>query len=183
MRTDQKQASMEHGDQTLYLGRAKMTWVSPLPGKEASRLIVLGNMAESKSSDMISLERNKRQARICSLDYLVVGTGCDLDKLLTAIRKLKEIHPTLKVVLADSKERPVLSKQPPPPGVHSVMTVSRDKAETGRSLLFQQSGILAGINAGLAAFIAFILDAKLENRATIAMAATNVCPELFGFST
>jgi len=174
---------MECEDQTLYIGRAKLTCVSPLPGRMTSRLIVLGNMAERKSPDLIDIESNKKQATICSMDYLVVGTGCDMDRLLTAINTLKEIHPALKVVLADSKERPLLSKQAPPPGVHSVMTVSRDQAQTGRSLLFHQSGILAGTNAGLAAFIAFMLDAKLETRANIAMAATNVCPELFGLSS
>lgn len=183
MRTDQRQAGMECDHQTLYIGRAKMTPVSPLPGRMTSRLIVLGNMAERKSPNLIDLESNKRQALICSMDYLVVGTGCHMDILLAAIHTLKEIHPTLKVVLADSKERPVLSKQAPPQGVHSVMSVSRDQAQTGRSLLFHQSGILAGTNAGLAAFIAFMLDAKLETRVNIAMAATNVCPELFGFST
>ena len=49
-----------------------------------------------------------------------------------------------------------------PYGVESVVRVSQDQTEAGRALLFQQAGILGGVNSGMASFLAFIIDGKME---------------------
>ena len=64
------------------------------------------------------------------------------------------------MVLVDSASSPVLLS--PPPCVDSVMPVSAAMAEAGRCLLSQQAGILAGNNAGMAAYVAFVMGAKME---------------------
>ena len=43
------------------------------------------------------LEESCLQYPLLSLDFLVAGTDCDLDKLLETVTKLKELHPQLKV--------------------------------------------------------------------------------------
>ena len=64
------------------------------------------------------------------------------------------------MVLVDSASAPVLPS--PPPCVDSVIPVSAAMAEAGRCLLSQQAGILAGNNAGMAAYVAFVMGAKME---------------------
>ena len=68
-------------------------------------------------------------------------------------------------------------------------------AQAGRCLLSQQAGILAGSNAGMAAYVAAVMGARMEvgyfwihsvlmsifqSGVTIAMATTNLSPELLG---
>lgn len=171
--------------QTVLMGRAQMTSVPSLSANhgDGNNLLALGNMAVTNAANLAILERSEvHQAPVELIDCLVVGTLCDLEKLFNTIRCLKDIHPALKVVLVDSKENPRLSDQPLPFGVEAVMLVSQEKGEIGKSLLFQQSGILAGINAGMAAFIAFVMETQLESPTTIAMATTNLSPELFHIS-
>jgi len=83
------------------------------------------------------------------------------------------------VVLADSQEAPLLEDELPQ-GVESVVRVTEEQAEAGRALLFQQASILAGQNAGRAAYVAFIMEAKIETGARIAVATTNLTPRLLG---
>lgn len=67
----------------------------------------------------------------------------------------------MQVVLVDSQEQPLLLDELPK-GVESVMMVTKEQAEVGRSLLLQQGGLLAGASAGMAAYIAFIMEARME---------------------
>jgi len=179
MRTDQ----IKFSQQTRSIGRAHMTSVPSLPGGQGGgRIMALGNMATNNCPTLAMLEDTHNHEHLDLIDCLVVGTLCDLDRMFNAIKKLKEIHPALKVILADCKENSRLAGEDPPEGVESVILVSKDNAETGRSLLFHQSAILAGTNAGMAAYLAFIMEAQIQNRATIAIATTNISPELFGLS-
>ena len=67
----------------------------------------------------------------------------------------------MQVVLVDSEEQPLLLDELPQ-GVESVMMVTKEQAELGRSLLLQQAGLLAGTSAGMAAYVAFIMEARME---------------------
>lgn len=161
----------------FFIGRAQVTCVSPLPGSQGKggRLLAIGNMAASPSQPILG-SGDMVQSSLTAIDFLVAGTDCNMESLLETVIQLKEIHPQLRVVLAESKESPRLSELPL--GVESIMLVAQDKAEVGRSLLFQQAGILAGINAGMAAYLAFIMEGQMETGATIAMATTNLTPQL-----
>lgn len=160
-----------------FIGQAQVTDVCPLPGGQGNigRILAIGNMASPRLHTMVDQD-TVQGASLGAIDFLVAGTGCNLENLLETVSQLKEMHPALKVVLAECKESPNLSELPI--GVESVMEVSQDMAEVGRSLLYQQAGILAGINAGMAAYLAFIMEGKLETGATIAIATTNLTPEL-----
>lgn len=161
-----------------FIGQAQVTDVCPLPGGqgEVGRILAIGNMAPQPGLPDLEDQETGQVVSLGAIDFLVAGTDCDLENLLETVTQLREMHPKLKVVLAECKERPRLSELPI--GVESVMQVSADLAEVGRSLLYQQAGILAGMNAGMAAYLAFIMEGKLEGGATIAMATTNLTPQL-----
>lgn len=161
-----------------FIGQAQVTDVSPLPGGEGEvgRILAIGNMAPTQGHTLVDQDM-VQETSLDTINVLVAGADCNLDNLLETIRQLKERHPELKVVLAEPKGRPTLCE--PPEGVESVMQVSQAMAEVGRSLLYQQAGILAGVNAGMAAYLAFIMEGKLEKGATIATATTNLTPQLF----
>jgi len=163
-----------------FIGRATATLLSPLPDSpKSAQLLALGNLAKApKQPSLAQLEEPCQQASLTSIDLLVAGTDCDLDSLLETVGQLREIHPGLKVVLVDSASAPVLPS--PPPCVDSVIPVSAAMAEAGRCLLSQQAGILAGNNAGMAAYVAFVMGAKMEAWQTIAIATTNISPQLLG---
>lgn len=166
-----------------FIGRASVTPLPSLPGGlgRPGRLLAIGNMgtAPCPSPSMDQLDEARTEVPLASLDYLVAGTSCDLHRLLATVAQLKAANPSLRVILADSEEAPALAGKIPA-GVEAVLAVSGARAEAGRALLFQQGGILAGANAGLAAYAAFIMEAKIETGATIGLALTNLSPELLG---
>jgi len=167
---------MKQGDFNLtinhFIGQAKVTEVSPLAGAQGGqgRLIAIGHMPTTHA--IPNIDARTETSSLDHVDVLVAGTNCNMDKLLSAVVKLKEKHPTIKVVLAASSPCPHLE------GVSSVLQVSQEEAELGRRLLLQQAGILAGSNAGQAAFLAFCIHANAKAGTTIAMVTTNLSPEL-----
>jgi len=162
------------------LGRAQLTPVVPLPDGlgESGLLVALGNMHKSKTAPLLGeIERPGVEASLESFDFLVASTNTNLEDLLSASMHLAKLHPGLKVihwigrhkipsnfqvVLVDSQEAPLLEEDELPQGVESVVQVTEEQAEAGRGLLFQQASILAGKNAGRAAYVAFIMEAKIE---------------------
>jgi len=165
------------------LGRAQLTPVVPLPDGlgESGLLVALGNMHKSKTAPLLGeIERPGVEASLESFDFLVASTNTNLEDLLSASMHLAKLHPGLKVVLVDSQEAPLLEEDELPQGVESVVQVTEEQAEAGRGLLFQQASILAGKNAGRAAYVAFIMEAKIETGARIAIATTNLTPRLLG---
>lgn len=165
-----------------FIGRASVTPLPPLPGGlgRPGRLLAIGNMGTVPGPpSMDQLDDVRTEVPLASLDYLVAGTSCSLRCLLATVAQLKAANPGLRVVLADSEEAPALAGKIPA-GVEAVLAVSGARAEAGRALLFQQGGILAGANAGMAAYAAFIMEAKIETGATIGLALTNLSPELLG---
>merc|ERR1712127_99573 len=152
--------------QTTFIGRASVTSMPGLPGGLGTkgRLLTLGHMAKPPGPPTLARsEKSGQQTSFGGIDYLVAGTDCNIDKLLKTIRHLKETEPSLKIVLADSAELPVLQGQERPCGVESVMTVSQEQME-----------------AGMALFLAFLMEGKIETGPTIAVAITNLSPELLG---
>lgn len=162
-----------------FIGRASVTPLPSLPGGlgRPGRLLAIGNMGSAPSPP--SMDDTRTEVPLASLDYLVAGTSCNLHRLLATVAQLKAANPGLKVVLADSEEAPALAGKTPA-GVEAVLAVSGTRGEAGRALLFQQGGILAGANAGMAAYAAFMMEAKIETGATIGLALTNLSPELLG---
>ena len=57
--------------------------------------------------------------------------------------------------------------------------VCQAKAQAGRCLLSQQAGILAGTNAGMAAYVAFVMGARMEV-GIIQPGNTYFCAKLWG---
>jgi len=173
----------KNSKQVNFIGRAQLTPVVPLPDGlgESGLLVALGNMPKSKTVPLLGeIERPRVEASLESFDFLVASTNnSNLEDLLSASTRLAKLHPGLKVVLADSQEAPLLEDELPQ-GVESVVQVSEGQAEAGRGLLFQQASILAGQNAGRAAYVAFIMEAKIETGARIAIATTNLTPRLLG---
>jgi len=169
--------------QVNFIGQAQMTPVLPLPDGlgESGLLVALGNMPKSKTVPLLEeIESPRVEVSLESFDFLVASTNnSNLEDLLFASRRLAKLHPGLKVVLADSQEAPLLEDELPQ-GVESVVRVTEEQAEAGRALLFQQASILAGQNAGRAAYVAFIMEAKIETGARIAVATTNLTPRLLG---
>jgi len=163
-----------------FIGRAKLTTVAPLAGGlgQPGTLTALGNVPTPLSSSAeVNLETPKSQASLASFDFLVAGAHGNLEALLKTASSLKRLFPELKVVLVDSEEQPLLLDELPQ-GVESVMMVTKEQAELGRSLLLQQAGLLAGTSAGMAAYVAFIMEARMEVGAKIAIATTNLSPRL-----
>lgn len=171
---------VKNSKQVNFIGQAQLTPVVPLPDGlgESGLLVALGNMPKSKTVPLLGeIERPRVEASLESFDFLVASTNSNLDDLLQASMLLARIHPGLKVVLVDSQEAPLLEEELPQ-GVESVVRVTEDQAEAGRGLLFQQASILAGQNAGRAAYVAFIMEAKIETGARIAIVTTNLTPRL-----
>lgn len=173
----------KNSKQVNFIGRAQLTPVVPLPDGlgESGLLVALGNMHKSKTAPLLEdLERPRVEASLGSFDFLVASTNSNLEALLSASMHLANLHPGLKVVLVDSQEAPLLEDDELPQGVESVVQVTEEQAEAGRGLLFQQASILAGQNAGRAAYVAFVMEAKIETGARIAIATTNLTPRLLG---
>jgi hypothetical protein len=173
----------KNSKQVNFIGRAQLTPVVPLPDGlgESGLLVALGNMHKSKTAPLLGeIERPRVEASLESFDFLVASTHSNLEDLLSASMRLAKLHPGLKVVLVDSQEAPLLEDDELPQGVESVVQVTEEQAEAGRGLLFQQASILAGQNAGRAAYVAFIMEAKIETGARIAVATTNLTPRLLG---
>jgi len=173
----------KNSKQVNFIGRAQLTPVVPLPDGlgESGLLVALGNMHKSKTAPLLEdLERPRVEASLGSFDFLVASTNSNLEGLLSASMHLANLHPGLKVVLVDSQEAPLLEDDELPQGVESVVQVTEEQAEAGRGLLFQQASILAGQNAGRAAYVAFVMEAKIETGARIAIATTNLTPRLLG---
>jgi len=173
----------KNSKQVNFIGRAQLTPVVPLPDGlgESGLLVALGNMHKSKTAPLLEeIERPGVEASLESFDFLVASTNTNLEDLLSASMHLAKLHPGLKVVLVDSQEAPLLEEDELPQGVESVVQVTEEQAEAGRGLLFQQASILAGKNAGRAAYVAFIMEAKIETGARIAIATTNLTPRLLG---
>lgn len=173
----------KNSKQVNFIGRAQLTPVLPLPDGlgESGLLVALGNMHKSKTAPLLEdLERPRVEASLGSFDFLVASTNSNLEGLLSASMHLANLHPGLKVVLVDSQEAPLLEDDELPQGVESVVQVTEEQAEAGRGLLFQQASILAGQNAGRAAYVAFVMEAKIETGARIAIATTNLTPRLLG---
>lgn len=173
----------KNSKQVNFIGRAQLTPVVPLPDGlgESGLLVALGNMHKSKTAPLLEdLERRGVEASLGSFDFLVASTNSNLEGLLSASMHLANLHPGLKVVLVDSQEAPLLEDDELPQGVESVVQVTEEQAEAGRGLLFQQASILAGQNAGRAAYVAFVMEAKIETGARIAIATTNLTPRLLG---
>jgi len=175
----------KNSKQVNFIGRAQLSPVVPLPDGlgESGLLVAFGNMPKSKTTPLLEeIERPGVEVSLDNFDFLVAATGAtisNLEDLLNTSKHLAKLHPGLKVVLADSQEAPFLEDELPE-GVESVVQVSEEQAEAGRGLLFQQASILAGQNAGRAAYVAFIMEAKIETGARIAIATTNLTPRLLG---
>jgi len=172
----------KNSKQVNFIGRAQLSPVVPLPDGlgESGLLVALGNMPRSKTAPLLEeMERPRVEVSLDNFDFLVAATNSNLEDLLSTSKRLAKLHPGLKVVLADSQEAPFLEDELPE-GVESVVQVSEEQAEAGRGLLFQQASILAGQNAGRAAYVAFIMEAKIETGARIAIATTNLTPRLLG---
>jgi len=172
----------KNSKQVNFIGRAQLSPVVPLPDGlgESGLLVALGNMPRSKTAPLLEeIERPRVEVSLDNFDFLVAATNSNLEDLLSTSERLAKLHPGLKVVFADSQEAPFLEDELPE-GVESVVQVSEEQAEAGRGLLFQQASILAGQNAGRAAYVAFIMEAKIETGARIAIATTNLTPRLLG---
>jgi len=174
----------KNSKQVNFIGRAQLTPVVPLPdGRgESGLLVALGNMHKPKTAPLLGeVEKPGVEASLDSFDFLVASTNSNcLEDLLSASVRLAKIHPGLKLVLVDSQEAPLLQDEVLPEGVESVVQVTEEQAEAGRGLLFQQASILAGQNAGRAAYVAFLMEAQIETGARIAIATTNLTPRLLG---
>jgi len=163
-----------------FIGRAQLTPVVPLPDGlgESGLLVALGNMPTSKTAPLLEdIERPRAEASLGNFDFLVASTNANLEELLATSELLSDLYPGLKVILVDSQEAPLLDDELPT-GVESIVQVTEEQAEAGRGLLFQQASILAGQNAGRAAYVAFIMEAKIKTGARIAIATTNLTPRL-----
>jgi len=174
----------KNSKQVNFIGQAQLTPVVPLPDGlgESGLLVALGKMHKSKTAPLLGEIESLPQveASFDSFDFLVASTNSNLEDLLSASMRLVKTHPGLKLVLVDSQEAPLLEDEVLPEGVESVVQVTEEQAEAGRGLLFQQASILAGQSAGRAAYVAFIMEAKIETGARIAIATTNLTPRLLG---
>jgi len=172
----------KNSNQVNFIGRAQLTPVVPLPDGlgQSGLLVAVSNMPKTKILPSLEeIEIPRSEASLESFDFLVASTNSKMDELLSASRRLAKQHPGLKVVLVDSQEAPLLEDELPE-GVESVVQVTEEQAEAGRGLLYQQASILAGQNGGRAAYVAFIMEAKIEAGARIAIATTNLTPSLLG---
>jgi len=170
---------MNNPHPVTFIGRSKVTQVPPLPGGcgPPGLLVALANVPSPPGRHAkVCLETARQEASLGSFDVLVAGAHGDLGALLEAAASLRRRHPGLKVVLADCEEAPMVAGVMPL-GVE-VIVVTKEQSELGRALLLQQGGLLVGGSAGMAAFVAFTMAARIEEGASIAIMATNLSPSL-----
>jgi len=156
------------------IGNAHLLDLEVLVPDQPVRLLALGHLVR----DCSPAAAGQLVEPLTAINYLVVGTGGDLNQMLEAVDKIKEKNPELKVILADSLETPCFpiwrwNQEPKPPGVEAIIHIPKEMTDASRNLLFRQAGLLTGQVGGLACGAAFMLAENIEVESTVAFTMTN----------
>jgi len=155
----------------VIIGNAHLLDLDMLLPDHPVRLLALGNRARNYAPAI----DNPKVEPLSALNYLVVGAAGDMHQLVESVRKIKEMVPQIKVILADSAETPMFPKNQAnkPAGVESIIYAPRKMSDASRALLYHKAGILTGCGGSRACGVAFTLAEKIGIDATVAFTITN----------
>lgn len=137
------------------------------------KILALGNFLSGRQQS-----QNLDLDTLAAVDYFVIPASGNREDLLASLTTLKQAHPSLKILLADSSDNPMFPGLQFPSGVEAVLHVTKSQGQTARGLLAKQEGLLTGMQGGRAAFLAAGLAAELENEAVIAVSLKNLNQEI-----
>jgi len=115
---------------------------------------------------------------LAAVDYFVIPASGNREDLLSSLTALKQAHPSLKIMLADSSDNPMFPGLQIPSEVEAIVHVSKSQGQAARDLLMKQEGLLTGMQGGRAAFLTVSLVAELKNEAIVAVSLKNLNQEI-----